>query len=428
MNHGNARRPHLSRSSPCPTTVRTHYTRLLLLVNVLQMLSMKATHLNLCVLTFYEYESEFGEGTSSREIEVDSYLKAMKMYCDLESGLAYQRNYAWPELNRSFSSEKSIEQRAQTENKLRKLYRTCASDNTADDDKESAKEEEESYDSEDDDGYSCVSKSPHSFNHTLARFIIFQRDLGPKLQDLVAHYTSAVPYDSMVIIDHEGEDQTTEMNLKHYASRGAHIWRCEGSFDYKPEMWSGIVGHYKEKSDFVFPIDGDEYMAVLRRDGDTQSLHWTYEDLRRELMYLQKVGKMALPFKTLRSIPIPSDCNMEDHPGKALMKGRVHDDSVGVGLAPSPMCQIKYTASDLRHYCYNKCFYRGDECTEVDKGNHGIEKCLWPCSDEYGFSRDPSEVCPIEPSVNATFNLSNLTLLHLQSNEFSDFVFRRHCT
>lgn len=207
------------------------------------MLSMKATHLKLCVLTFYEYESEFGEGTSSREIEVDSYLKAMKMYCDLESGLAYQRNYAWPELNRSFSSEKSIEQRAQTENKLRKLYRTCASDNTADDDKESAKEEEESYDSED-DGYSCVSKSPHSFNHTLARFIIFQRDLGPKLQDLVAHYTSAVPYeDSMVIIDHEGEDQTTEMNLKHYASRGAHIWRCEGSFDYKPEMWSGIVGH-----------------------------------------------------------------------------------------------------------------------------------------------------------------------------------------
>jgi hypothetical protein len=119
---------------------------------------------------------------------------------------------------------------------------------------------------------------------------------------------------------------------------------------------------------------------------------------------------------------------MEDHPGKALMKGRVHDDSVSVGLAPSPMCQIKYTASDLRHYCYNKCFYRGDECTEVDKGNHGIEKCLWPCSDEYGFSRDPSEVCPIEPSVNATFNLSNLTLLHLQSNEFSDFVFRRHCT
>ena len=101
--------------------------------------------------------------------------------------------------------------------------------------------------------------------------------------------------------------------------------------------------------------------------------------------------------------------------------------TVSVSVLHPPRCvkssiQLQTCATS---YCYNKCFYEGDEFTEVDKGNHGIEKFVWPCSDEYGFSRDPSEVYPIEPSVNATLNLSNLTLLHLQSNGFSDFVLHR---
>ena len=297
---------------------------------------------------------------------------------------------------------------------------------------EKIKNEEEEYENR----WSCQLKPPSNHTHALARFIIFQRDLGDKLQDLIAHYTKAVSYDSMVIIDHNGISQSAQLDLQHYAKRGAHIWRCEGSFDYKADMWSDVVASYKEKSDFLFPIDGDEYMTILRDGGDDEgshSLHWTYEDLSRELKYLGEVGKKGLPFKTIRSIPIPSDCNMEDHPGKALMggeqKGHAKLADKFDGGAPSPMCQLQYTASDKRHYCYNKCFYRGNEFKEVDKGNHGIPEFLRSCIEEYGLFRDPSSkrVGPIDlnSTVDATFSLSNLTLLHLQTNGFSDFVLHR---
>ncbi len=358
---------------------------------------------------------------SQNNIEVDAYLKAMRIYCDLENGSAYASTYAWPELRSQLKM--TIEQKPQIENQLRKMYHKCI------DRKDEENEENDAYYSQDEgegeDVWACIGKPPTQGTHSLARFIIFQRDLGSKLQDLVAYYTSVVPYESLVIIDHDGVDQSTQLNLRHYADRGAHIWKCEGSFDYKAEMWTEVIQHYKSTSDFLFPIDGDEYLTVLRHDGENKSLHWTYEDLLRELTYLQEKGKKGLPFKTLRSVPIPVDCNLEDHPGKGSMKNYGHDHHVG--FAPSPMCQIKYTSSDIRHYCYNKSFYRGSEFDEVDKGNHGIEKYLWPCLDDYGFSRHPHKVkpIPVEPFANFTFTLSNLTLLHLQTNGFQDFVLHR---
>mmetsp|Transcript_4505 Transcript_4505/g.6884 ORF Transcript_4505/g.6884 Transcript_4505/m.6884 type:complete len:727 (-) Transcript_4505:134-2314(-) len=284
--------------------------------------------------------------------------------------------------------------------------------------------------------YECQLKQPSNHTHALARFVVFQRDLGHKLQDLIAHYTKVVSYDSIVIIDHNGISQSAQLDLQHYANKGAHVWRCEGSFDYKAHMWSDVVAFYKNESDFLFPIDGDEYMTVLREEGDdggSHSLHWTHDNLSRELKYLGEVGKKGLPFKTIRSVPIPGDCNMEDHPGMALMGGehKGHAELAGKndGVASSPMCRLQYTASDKRHYCYNKCFYRGNEFEGVDKGNHGIPEFLKSCIHEYGFWRDPSSdgVWPIatNSTVDATFNLSNLTLLHLQTNGFSDFVLHR---
>ena len=391
----------------------------------------------------FEYEGlKTSNSSLAKRKEMGIYLAAMKIYCDLESRIAFKQEYEWPEIwensTKVTSSRTQPASNVEIEAQLRYNYQSC----------------EETEDT-DEDEWSCVKTSMQPHNQTLARFIVFQRDLGSKLQDLVAHYTSVVPYDAMVIIDHEGIDNTTKANLQQYASRGAHIWRCEGVFDIKADMWSWVVNNYADKSDFLFPVDGDEYMTILRHDSGTPVLHWNYEDLKRELVYLQSAGMEGLPFKTLRSVPIPHDCPLGDQEEKL---GAVHTQGHGldnIGFSPSLICQLKYTASDFKHYCYNKCFYRGKEFKEVDKGNHGIGEFLESCISEYDFSRDPSEVrlcnssylffcpeklipgivnsisitkqaSPIDPSnEKIKFNLSNLTLLHLQSNGFADFVLHR---
>ena len=45
-----------------------------------------------------EIESDYPEGSSNRKAEVDMYLMAMSVFCDLESGKAYDEDYEWPDL------------------------------------------------------------------------------------------------------------------------------------------------------------------------------------------------------------------------------------------------------------------------------------------------------------------------------------------
>ncbi|KAL7536060.1 hypothetical protein ACHAXR_006885, partial [Thalassiosira sp. AJA248-18] len=45
-----------------------------------------------------EFESEFAEGSANRNAELGMYLMAMKVFCDLENGLAYADGYEWPDL------------------------------------------------------------------------------------------------------------------------------------------------------------------------------------------------------------------------------------------------------------------------------------------------------------------------------------------
>ncbi len=45
-----------------------------------------------------EYESAELPGSLAQQREKDLYLKAMKIYCDFESGAAYEDSYEWPDL------------------------------------------------------------------------------------------------------------------------------------------------------------------------------------------------------------------------------------------------------------------------------------------------------------------------------------------
>jgi len=45
-----------------------------------------------------DYNSDFLEGTPQRQSEMAMYVLAMRVYCDLKSGKAYESEYSWPEL------------------------------------------------------------------------------------------------------------------------------------------------------------------------------------------------------------------------------------------------------------------------------------------------------------------------------------------
>lgn len=46
-----------------------------------------------------DYKSEFPEGSANKDMEKNMYLKAMKIYCDFQSGKAYEDDYEWPDLD-----------------------------------------------------------------------------------------------------------------------------------------------------------------------------------------------------------------------------------------------------------------------------------------------------------------------------------------
>jgi hypothetical protein len=47
-----------------------------------------------------DFKSDYDERSAKRQAEVDMYLIAMRVFCDLESGHAYRDGYEWPDLGR----------------------------------------------------------------------------------------------------------------------------------------------------------------------------------------------------------------------------------------------------------------------------------------------------------------------------------------
>ena len=53
-----------------------------------------------------EYDSVETPGSDAQQREMDLYLKAMKLYCDFESGEAYREDYEWPDASAQVAKKK----------------------------------------------------------------------------------------------------------------------------------------------------------------------------------------------------------------------------------------------------------------------------------------------------------------------------------
>jgi hypothetical protein len=266
----------------------------------------------------------------------------------------------------------------------------------------------------------CTLLTNATHHRAKIRFIVFQRDTAEQLHDLIVHYSQVVPLDSLVVIDHLGENERTKKILKYYGSEGMHVWRCEKEWTLKDQMWTSVVQVYKDTSDFVFPIDVDEYLAVRTYDGHAEGrkkakskLVWTREALDKELdMLLEKYD--GRPFKTWWTTPIPTDCPSLSYVSESDESYHISSNSFS-----SKLCCISEAVEQPQTYCMAKVFTKGSAYIYTDTGNH------------YGATTDMKGKEELKPACqrymkdrkypNPYFQ-TNLSLLHMQDLTFHDWV------
>jgi hypothetical protein len=249
----------------------------------------------------------------------------------------------------------------------------------------------------------CRLQSNHTFHqHTLARIVVFQRDGGTQLADLMAHYSQVLEMDEIVLIDHQGNDPFTASLLQQYDSMGAHIWRCDGPWKDKGTMWTDVVLVYANDSDFIFPLDVDELLAIKQQkinSTDTKTLPtpqsenlvWNKDAFVSALnrSALKSDGR-AFKIETYHALPVPFDCPIlgtMDMPTSSPNDERHH-----LPVTKGNLCRIGYLnrpaipeidprklqlvrrfqSAPHRLSCDDKCFSVGKNFYKTDKGNHHL--------------------------------------------------------
>ena len=251
--------------------------------------------------------------------------------------------------------------------------------------------------------YECALQSSPKHAKTLARIILFQRDGRNQLRDFVTHYTRALPYNSLVIMDHEGTDDYTRSLLTDYGKMGAHIWRCKGTFKAKAAMWTQVTRVYAPDSGFVFPVDVDELLAVQM--GQDAGLEWSTDSFKAAL---SKLGRSGKPYKMNWIESVPSECHVHMPHTQVQLRKAAED----VGIYASDMCDIQFVKSK-EVGCMDKTFARGIQFHKTDTGNH------------YGGTRQypnlSKALCDGKGLTNV-YEVSSLALIHLKEKTFEDWL------
>lgn len=241
---------------------------------------------------------------------------------------------------------------------------------------------------------------------SLARMIIFQRDGGFKLQRLINHYLQVLDPHDLVIIDHLGKDPFTKSLLHEYHLQGVQLWQCHGPWEEKHAMWSHVTRFYGNNSQFVFPIDVDEFLVTYN---ENEAIEWSKSALQSALAMLEHKG---WPFKLMDYQSIPLDCGTEfTNTKNNILPSEVSSH----GKQHRPQCHVK--VKRLKTTCMSKTFARGTEFSSTDQGNHfgGTKK----------LGKDPSDVYRTcrKQGVDKVYQAApHLGLIHLSTLSFNDWL------
>jgi len=254
---------------------------------------------------------------------------------------------------------------------------------------------------------SLITNATH--HHARMRFVVFQRDTGDDLYNLITYYTQVVPLDSLVVIDHQGVEKATQEILSYYGNLGMHVWRCEGDFENKAKMWSHVTSVYSQSSDFVFPIDADEYLAILSHEKEQGFvMKWdqpAFEEAVEAKMNQTLDGKT---FKSIQGRVIPGECSINSESSQLQYPS-----------FRTPACTVSHAVIDNRmdtaaSICMAKAFTKGKDFSGTDKGNHHAGK---PENHKRCMEHLKNPATKSNPFV-----ATNFVLLHMQDLTFSAWM------
>ncbi|KAL7545116.1 hypothetical protein ACHAWF_008475 [Thalassiosira exigua] len=232
----------------------------------------------------------------------------------------------------------------------------------------------------------------------LATVVVFQSNSGDQLRKFVSHYSRVIGMENIVIIDHHPKgrvvDPYSASLLEEYIRLGSDVWLCDGSFGAKREMWSDVTTQYANTSEFVFPLDVDEYLAVLKpKLGDSRDIViWNFDAFADELLQLPHTGQ---PFKMERGNIFPADCWNFTWPGMEM------------NIAQPSRVRYVGRRKELTNptRCQDKVFFRSKEFEWTDTGNH------------HGKTRGMAQI-PCYESIQHT----SIYMVHSQYNNFDEWL------
>ncbi len=245
----------------------------------------------------------------------------------------------------------------------------------------------------------CIRLSSHGLNRAPFRVFIYQKKGGEQLVNILVHYLQVLTYDEIVIIANEDEDGDLSDNFlyRDIISKGMHLWQCSGTMHVKGERWTEVIRQYQNKTDFVQPVDVDEYLTIL--SPETKSLIWDRPSLITTLNNLPPASRDK-PYKTANSKPVPLDC--EAHNSNSI---------IDLGKHKARHCLIT-GVTKAETACFSKVFFKGEFFHETDVGNH---------IGAYGRTQKQRVLKCRAEGVENTFIPTNFVLVHYQVLDFNDW-------
>ena len=305
-----------------------------------------------------------------------------------------------------------------------------------------------------------------SIRHARSRIILFQRNGGSKLHEFLTHHSQVL--DDIVVINHlppveedtevEEDSHATQRTLhilQQWSSASpphqprterlssnsqqqqqqlqVHVWQCHGSFrTEKDRLWSQVIRTYATHSDFVIPLDLDEFMAVhdeFDKDDHDAALVWNKAAWERELTRLDNdTVVQGKPIKMETSWPIPLECGIRHHGYASLSSSSVHisnssmSDAARSQFHQSDWCQLQFVGRRLFHHgrhttsrtcCLDKNLFAGKDFVKTDTGNHLGATHLYPL-------KSPKSC--FEKKLEDRYSVSHIVLIHTQSLTMNDWM------
>ncbi len=250
----------------------------------------------------------------------------------------------------------------------------------------------------------CTRVSTHGFNKAPLRIFIYQKGGGEQLVNILIHYLQALTYDEIVIITNEerdSDDILSDYLYRDIVAKGIHFWQCSGNLVRKGNRWTEVIQQYQNFTDFVLPIDADEYLSISSPEtAEMPQLIWNRPALLDALKALPPSG--GKPYKTLDAKPIPVDC-------------KNHPDADPVVPLFDKRHYSKYCAvpgiSQGKLNCFTKNIFEGKEFVSVDNGNHHGPK---------EREKEFRTTCEND-GVEAVYIPTNFVLAHYQVLQYSDW-------